>query len=173
MTMPRPMEPISMDNYYTLEEIGEIRRRFNQGRSEWTVQQHEEWGTFLYYQCHARDKRYKRKTLSEYLPDTMVVSSGLFIGFMEILNNYESIFRYAVYSKDYIYEFICPDCSIHGITLIIMGALFGFVWLVLSLSVLLLVIWRYKRWLPSALALFWTAGCLLDGVQQLYKAWPG
>jgi hypothetical protein len=84
-----------------------------------------------------------------------------------------NIFDCAVWSKDYIYEFVCPDCSIRGIALIMMGALFGLVWLVLSSSVLLLAIRRYKRWLPVALALFWTAGCLMDGVQQFYKAWLG
>ncbi|OCL00554.1 uncharacterized protein K441DRAFT_651514, partial [Cenococcum geophilum 1.58] len=164
------MEPRSMDDYYTIEEITEIWRQFNKERSEWTLQQHKEWHTFLYYQCLARDRRYKQKTLSEYLPDTTWITSGLFIAFLEILDNYKTIFRCAVWSKDYIYKFVCPDCSVFGITVIMMGALFSLVCFVHSLSVVLLAIWKYKRWLPLALALFWTTGCLLDGVQQLYKA---
>ncbi|KAF2621071.1 hypothetical protein BU25DRAFT_254074 [Macroventuria anomochaeta] len=171
--MSQSMEPRSMDSYHTIEEITEMWRQLNRERSEWTLQQHEEWHTFLFYQCLARDRRYKRKTLSEYLPDTSWIFPGLFIGFLELLDNYEPISRYAVYSKEYIYEFICPDCSIRGIALIMMGALFGLVCLVHSSAVLLLAIWKHKRWLPFALALFWTTGYLLDEVQQLYKAWSG
>jgi hypothetical protein len=173
MTMSQSMEPRSMDSYYTLEEITEMWRRFNRERSEWTLQQHEEWRTFLYYQCLARDRRYKRKSPSECLRDTISTSFSWSSVFCAILVFSDTIFDCTVWSKDYIYEFICPDCSIQGIALIMMGALFGLVWFVLSSSVLLLAIWRYKRWLPFALALFWTAGCLLDGVQQLYKAWSG
>ncbi|KAH8726561.1 hypothetical protein GQ44DRAFT_705836 [Phaeosphaeriaceae sp. PMI808] len=173
MTMPRSMEPRSMDTYYTSEEIIEMWRRFSRERSEWTIQQHEEWRTFLYYQCLARDRRYKRKSPLECLLDTASTSISLPTIFGVILAFHDNIFDCAVWSKDYIYEFICPDCSIRGIALIMMGALFGLVWLVLSSYVLLLAIWKHKRWLPFALALFWTTGCLLDGVQRLYKAWSG
>jgi hypothetical protein len=170
MTMPRPMEPRSMDTYYTLEEITEMRCQFNRGRPEWTIQQHKEWGTFLHYQCLARDRRYKQKSPSECLLDTASNSISLSTVFCATLAFHDIIFDCAVWSKDYIYGFVCPDCSIRGIALIMMGALFGLVCLVLSSSVLLLAIWRHIRWLPLALALFWTVGGLLDGVQQLYKA---
>ncbi|OCK90762.1 uncharacterized protein K441DRAFT_665738, partial [Cenococcum geophilum 1.58] len=61
--------------------------------------------------------------------------------------------------KNYIYKFVCPDCSVFRIIVIIIGALFSLVCFVHLLSML-----------PLALALFWTTGCLLNGVQQLYKA---
>ena len=171
--MSRSMKLRSMDEYHTIEEITEMWRRFNRERCEWTIQQHEEWHTFLFYQCLARDRRYKRKPPSECLRDTISTSISLSTVFCVILAFHDNIFDCAVWSKDYIYEFVCPDCSIRGIALIMMGALLGLVWLVLSSSVLLLAIWRYKRWLSVALALFWTAGCLMDGVQQLCKAWSG
>jgi hypothetical protein len=173
MTMSQSTESYPMDSYYTLEEITETWRRFNRGRTEWTLQQHEEWRTFLYYQCLARDRRYERNSPSECLRDTISTSFSWSFVFCAILVFHDNIFDCAVWSRDYIYEFICPDCSIRGIALIMMGALSGLVWLVLSSSVLLWTIWRYKRWLPFALALLWMAGCLLDGVQQLYEAWSG
>lgn len=162
-----------MDDYYTIEEITEMWRRFNKEQSEWTLQQHKEWRTFLYYQCLARDRRYKQKTLSEYLPDTTQIFFGLFMAFLGILDYCETIFKCAVWPKDYIYEFVCPNCSIRGITVIMIGALFALVCLVHSFSMVLLAIWKHIRWLPFALTLFWTIGCLLDGVQQLYKAYSG
>jgi hypothetical protein len=167
------MEPHMMDSYYTLEEITEMWRKLNKERAEWTLQQHEEWRTFLYYQCLARDRRYEQKSPSECLLDTITNCFSWFSVFGAIMAFHDNIFDCAVWSKDYIYEFICPECSIRGVALIMMGALLGLVLLVLSSSVLLLAIWRYRRWLPFVLALLWPAGCLLDGVQQLYIAWSG
>jgi hypothetical protein len=158
------MEPRSMDGYYTSEEIAETWRQINGKRSEWTVQQHEEWHIFLYYQCLARDRRYKRKSPSECHRDTVPTSVKLSTVFLAILTFHDNIFSCAVWSKNYIYEFVCPDCSIREVGLIMMGALFGLVCLVHTSSVLLFTNWKHKRWVPFALAVLWTIGCLLDGV---------
>jgi hypothetical protein len=124
IAMPRPMEPRSMDSYHTLEETTEMQRRFNRKRSEWTIQQHEEWGTLLYYQCLARDSRYKQESPSECLLNTASNSISLSTVFCVIPVFCDIIFDCAVWSKDYIYGFVCPGCSIRGIALILMGALF-------------------------------------------------
>ena len=161
------------DDYHTTEEITEMWRRLNKERCVWTLQQHKEWQFFLYYQCLARDERYERKSLSECLRDTASTSISLSMVLCAILAFHDNIFDCAVWSKDYIYEFVCLDCSIRGIAVIMTGALFGSLWLVLSLSVLLWAIWTYKRWISLALAMFLMAECLTNGVQQLYKAWSG
>jgi hypothetical protein len=74
MTMSQSTEPHPMDSYYTPEEILETWCRFNRERTEWTLQQHEQWRTFLYHQCLAWDRRYERKSPSECLRDTISTS---------------------------------------------------------------------------------------------------
>jgi hypothetical protein len=163
--MSRSTEPRSMHDYHTSKEITEMWHQ-NRERSEWTLQQHEEWDMFLYYQCIARDRRYTLKSPSDCLPDTASTSISLSTVFCVMFVFHDNIFDCVVWSKDYIYEFVCPDCSIRGIALIMIGALFGLACLVHSL----LAIWKYKRWLPFALALFWTTGLLVEA-RQLYKTW--
>lgn len=120
------------------------------------------------HQCLARDRRYKLKAPSGCLPDTASTSFSLFDVIRAILVFHDTIYDCVVWSKDYIYEFVCPDCSIRGIAVIMMGALCGLFCLLHSS----LAIWKHKRWLPFALALFWQTGLLAE-TWQLYKIWSG
>lgn len=116
-TMSRS-EPRSIHSYHTTEEIIEMWRR-NRERSEWTLQQHEEWNTFLYCQRLARDRRYKLKSPSECLSDTATTSFSWSTVFCAIIVFHDNIYDCVVWSKGYIYEFICPDCSIRGISTVL------------------------------------------------------
>jgi hypothetical protein len=165
--MSQSTEPCLIDDYHTSEEITEMWNR-NRERSKWTLQQHEEWDTFLYYQCLAQDRRYKPKSPSECLPDTALTSLSLSTFFCAILIFHDNIYDCVVWSKDHIYEFVCPDCSIREIASIMMGGLFGLFYIVHSS----LANWKHKRWLPFALALFWTTRLLAEA-RHLYKTWSG
>ncbi|KAH6629772.1 hypothetical protein C7974DRAFT_395198, partial [Boeremia exigua] len=66
----------------------------------------------------------------------------------------DNIYYGILWSKSYIYECVCPDCSIRGIILIVMGALVG----LFCLLNLLLISWEHRRWSSLALSLFWATG---------------
>jgi hypothetical protein len=96
-----------------------------------------------------------------------------FIALFEFLDNYKTISKYTVWLKDYIYEFVCPDCSRRGVAFIMLGALLVSVYIAISGLVLLWAVWKYKRWIPCALAVLYMTACIFDGVEKLYEYWWG
>jgi hypothetical protein len=156
-----------MDTYYPLFEILALERRAQREKKDL------DWRTFLYYQCMARDKRYEQKSALQCLPAAPSRTAILFHVFCAGLVFADWIYAAAVWTKQYIYAHVCPECGVRGTAFIMMGGLIGLLWLGLALAVLVGAAWTLRRWARRVLVGVWMVWWLLGWVEKGYHAWVG